>query len=97
MCTGTLLSMIPRQLEAELLAQLAEFPVVTVLGPRQAGKTTLVRAALPGFGYVSLEDPEARQIADEGPRGYLVYNGDPHEFSDGIKAIPYTRMHEALT
>jgi predicted AAA+ superfamily ATPase len=64
--------MIPRMLQAELLTQVREFPVVTVLGPRQAGKTTLVRRALPEFEYVSLEDPETRAVASEDPRGFLA-------------------------
>jgi hypothetical protein len=55
--------MIPRHLTAELLAQLEEYPIVTVIGPRQAGKTTLVRATLPDYDYVSLENPESRQVA----------------------------------
>jgi predicted AAA+ superfamily ATPase len=50
--------MIPRALEPELHAQLREYPIVTVLGPRQAGKTTLVRTSLPEYDYVSLEDPK---------------------------------------
>jgi hypothetical protein len=60
-----------RLLQSELLVQLREYPVVTVLGPRQAGKTTLVRMALPGYDYVSLEDPENRLIAGEDPRAFL--------------------------
>jgi len=68
--------MILRILQAELLAQLREYPVVTVLGPRQAGKTTLVRMTLPDYDYVSLEDPENRQIASEDPRAFLkAYTG----------------------
>jgi hypothetical protein len=63
--------MIPRRLQTELLTQLGEFPIVTVLGPRQAGKTTLVRAACPDYRYVSLEDPETRAIAVEDPKGFL--------------------------
>ncbi len=63
--------MIPRRLEQELLTQLQEFPIVTVLGPRQAGKTTLARTALPHFDYVSLEDPETLEIASEDPKGFL--------------------------
>jgi hypothetical protein len=63
--------MIPRHLTAELLAQLEEYPIVTVIGPRQAGKTTLVRAALPDYDYVSLENPESRQIATDDPKAFL--------------------------
>jgi AAA domain len=39
------------------------FPVVAVTGPRQSGKTTLVRATFPGKAYVSLEDPDERALA----------------------------------
>lgn len=63
--------MIPRQLTSELLTQLTEYPIVTVIGPRQAGKTTLVRAALPDYDYVSLENPETRLIATEDPKAFL--------------------------
>lgn len=63
--------MIARTLTVELLAQLREYPIVTLLGPRQAGKTTLVRAALPDYDYVTLEDPDTRLIALEDPRALL--------------------------
>lgn len=63
--------MIPRSMSSELLTQLREYPIVTVIGPRQAGKTTLVRTALPDYGYVSLETPEIRQIAIEDPKAFL--------------------------
>ena len=55
--------MIDRLLKNELLTQLREYPIVTVIGPRQAGKTTLVRSTLPDFDYVTLENPEMRQLA----------------------------------
>ena len=63
--------MILRTMEKELLTQLKEFPVVTLLGPRQAGKTTLVREVLPEFDYLNLEDPETRAIAQEDPKALL--------------------------
>jgi predicted AAA+ superfamily ATPase len=47
------------------------FPIVAVTGPRQSGKTTLVRATFPGKPYVSLEDPDERALALEDPRGFL--------------------------
>ena len=64
--------MIPRQIEKELKKQLTEFPIVTVLGPRQAGKTTLAQSSLPNFQYVTLEDPETREIAREDPKALLA-------------------------
>ncbi len=63
--------MIPRVQKKELLTQLKEFPIVTVLGPRQAGKTTLARSSLPDFDYVTLEDPQTLEIAKEDPIRFL--------------------------
>ena len=64
--------MINRVLSRELLQQLKEYPVVTLLGPRQAGKTTLARGLLTGYAYVSLEAPDILAFASEDPRGFLA-------------------------
>ena len=48
-----------------------QYPVVSVNGPRQSGKTTLLRAAFPQHRYVSLESPDERAFALEDPRGFL--------------------------
>ena len=63
--------MIQRVISKELRAAASEYPVVTVLGPRQSGKTTLVRAVFPEKPYVSLEEPDTRLAAEEDPRGFL--------------------------
>lgn len=65
------MGMIHRQLQSELQAQLTEYPIVTILGPRQAGKTTLVRSVLPDYEYVNLENPETRQFASDDPKAFL--------------------------
>ena len=62
--------MISRQIAGELTATAAEFPVVTLIGPRQAGKTTLARMHFPDHAYANLEAPDARRLA----------MGDPHAF-----------------
>lgn len=57
---------------ADRLMQLAQsFKVIAVIGPRQSGKTTLVRAVFPDLPYVSLENPDIRNFALEDPRGFL--------------------------
>lgn len=48
------------------------FPVLAITGPRQSGKTTLVRTLFSEKPYVSLEDPEEREFADADPRGFLA-------------------------
>jgi predicted AAA+ superfamily ATPase len=63
--------MITRTLSQKLAALQQKFQVITLTGPRQSGKTTLVRAAFPHMAYVSLEDPDIRQIALTDPRGFL--------------------------
>jgi uncharacterized protein len=63
--------MIPRTLTETLLQRASQYPVVTLTGPRQSGKTTLVRSAFPGHSYASLEDPELRSYATTDPRGFL--------------------------
>ena len=63
--------MIPRALAPRLRAAARAFPVVTVTGPRQSGKTTLCRAVFPSKTYVSLEAPDVREYARTDPRGFL--------------------------
>lgn len=63
--------MIERTLTTRLTQAAKRFPVVTVTGPRQSGKTTLVRRAFPTYAYCSLELPDQRAFALEDPRGFL--------------------------
>lgn len=63
--------MIPRALQPTLVRLAQHYPVVTLTGPRQSGKTTLVKAAFPDHHYISLEDPDQRMFALEDPRGFL--------------------------
>lgn len=62
---------IPRQLTSELLISSREYPIVTLIGPRQSGKTTLVRSVFPDHGYVNLENPEIRALAEKDPKAFL--------------------------
>ncbi|MEW5852961.1 MAG: ATP-binding protein [Myxococcota bacterium] len=63
--------MIARDLEPELRRAASLYPVVTLTGPRQSGKTTLCRGAFPSHRYVSLEPPDLRGFARSDPRGFL--------------------------
>ncbi len=62
---------IKRTLQRTLRKAARDYPVVTLTGPRQSGKTTLVRATFPRFDYLSLEDTDQRSFALEDPRGFL--------------------------
>jgi predicted AAA+ superfamily ATPase len=64
--------MIPRHASPRLLRLLQGFPVVTVTGPRQSGKTTLVRQLLADKPYVSLEAPAQREFARSQPAEFLL-------------------------
>jgi uncharacterized protein len=64
--------MIERNLGPVLAESARHYPVTTVTGPRQSGKTTLCRAAFPGHRYISLEAPDDRAYARDDPRGLLA-------------------------
>ncbi len=63
--------MIQRNLSSKLKGLADQYPVVTVTGPRQSGKTTLVKAVFPDWTYVSLEDLDVREFAITDPRGFI--------------------------
>ena len=63
--------MIERTLASKMISLVKKFQLITLTGPRQSGKTTLVKATFPSMPYTSLEDPDIRQIALTDPRGFL--------------------------
>lgn len=48
------------------------YPVAVITGPRQSGKTTLARFIFKRKAYVSLEDPDQMEFANEDPKGFLA-------------------------
>ena len=76
-----------RDILRELRTLLKEYPIVTILGPRQAGKTTLAKEFLDGFAYANLEDPEQRELATADPKAFLSTLGSP-AIIDEIQRIP---------
>ncbi len=64
-------SFIPRTLGSHLKELAGWFPVVSLTGPRQSGKSTLARHAFPDYAYVNLEDPQLRAAAIEDPVSFI--------------------------
>jgi len=63
------------------------FPVVTLTGPRQSGKTTLCRSVFPDMPYLNLEAPDLRALANSDPRGLLSRVPEGAIF-DEIQRVP---------
>ena len=79
--------MIQREIQQQLLKLAAIYPVVTITGPRQSGKTTLAKMTFPQHRYVSLENFDIRQMAEADPRGFLKSYAPPVIF-DEIQRVP---------
>ena len=79
--------MVPRTLRLKLRQLARRFPVVTVTGPRQSGKTTLCRMAFPAKTYVSLEAPDVRAYAQQDPRGFLAQHASG-AILDEVQRVP---------
>lgn len=63
--------MVKRILQKKCIALFKQYPVLTITGPRQSGKTTLAKMSFPQKDYVNLEEPDKRNLAIEDPRGFL--------------------------
>lgn len=63
--------MYQRSLSTKILSLASQYPVITLTGPRQSGKTTLVRSAFPEKKYSNLEAPDVQEIAKADPRSFL--------------------------
>ena len=68
---------VKRTIEKQLVKAFRTFPIITLTGPRQSGKTTLVRHLFKDMPYVNLEDIEEREFALTDPKGFL------RRFKDG--------------
>ena len=79
--------MIEREITAVFRKAVKTHPVVTVFGPRQSGKTTLVRHVLPKYGYVNLENPKERRLASEDPESFFAQHPSPL-IIDEVQRVP---------
>jgi predicted AAA+ superfamily ATPase len=79
--------MINRKLGGKFKELAEKYPIVTLTGPRQSGKTTLARTIFSDYQYLSLEDPDIRLYASEDPRGFLQEYPD-RIILDEIQRVP---------
>lgn len=83
--------MISRDSENTIHSLLKGFPIVTITGPRQSGKTTLAKKIFSDKPYASLEDPDVRLAAQEDPRAFL------ERFPDGAVLDEVQRCPDLLS
>ena len=95
--------MISRHLEGILREDASFYPAITLFGPRQAGKTTLVRTCFPKHEYVNLEDPEERALAISDYKTFFRNHPGPlildevqrvPELTSAIQVLIDERRHE---
>ncbi|MDR2002681.1 MAG: ATP-binding protein [Prevotella sp.] len=79
--------MINRELQNKIKEMARKYPVVTLTGPRQSGKSTLLKNTFPDYNYVTVEDPDIRLFASEDPRGFLATYPDK-TIIDEIQRVP---------
>jgi predicted AAA+ superfamily ATPase len=80
-----------RELSTEVYNMAQSYPVVTVIGPRQSGKTTLIKNIFPDKPYVSLEDIDERGFAEADPRAFL------NRFPEGAILEEIQRLPQLLS
>lgn len=79
--------MIRRKIAKKLIELSEQVPVITIIGPRQSGKTTLVKKCFPNYNYVNLEDPINRILAKEDYRGFFETYKEPL-IIDEVQRVP---------
>jgi len=79
--------MIYRNIEQSLFSLMQKYPAINITGPRQSGKTTLVKEFLKEYRYFSLENPDVLMFAKEDPRGFIRSAGERFIF-DEVQNVP---------
>ena len=79
--------MIPRQISSKIFEHVKKMPVLAITGPRQSGKTTLVKHLFPNYSYLNLENLVEREFAETDPIGFLK-NHPKGLILDEIQNVP---------
>lgn len=69
------INMIKRHITPILQETIGKYPVITVTGPRQSGKTTLIKSLYPDWQYFSMETPDLREQVIRDPKGLFSQYG----------------------
>lgn len=84
--------MIKREISSTILRYASSYPALTILGPRQAGKSTLVKSLFPKYAYANLEDHDARELAQNDVRAFFsIY--PPPVIIDEVQIVPDLLSH----
>jgi uncharacterized protein len=86
---------VTREIEPVLMEMTDQFPSIAVTGPRQSGKTTLLRHVLPDYTYLTLDDPLVRAQAQDDPELLLDAAGDRiviDEVQYAVGLLPHLKM-----
>ena len=79
--------MIKRQITSQINRLKKGFPVIAVTGPRQSGKTTLIKNIFPKYTYFNLENPETLNMVENDPAGFI--NTNNHKIIiDEVQKVP---------
>lgn len=76
-----------RNIKKHIDFYLTKYPIIALTGPRQSGKTTLLRTHFPDFKYVNMENPEVQEFAETDPAGFLQQHSDKTIF-DEVQRTP---------
>jgi len=80
--------MVPRSLGDKIMSLSRSFPIISLTGPRQSGKTTLVKALFPDYSYVNLENIDDRSAAEEDPVRFLRFQSEKGKIIDEAQKVP---------
>ena len=83
---------IPREISPYAKVLAAQFPVLSIQGPRQSGKTTLAKSLFPDYGYVNLEHPDLRAEAESDGASFLRLHPAPL-IIDEVQRVPSLLSH----
>lgn len=80
--------LVHRELVSAMRQMVDKFPIIVLTGPRQSGKTTLLKTMFPDYKYVSLENPDTRSFAESDPRLFLKQY-DRYIIFDEVQRVPH--------